>query len=151
MRTERHGGKEVGNHHYLLDSRGTLGLKFWRGASLPLQMLLLFYSLPSRLISFLLSFWHLLPLPNILQCQSLLGCFLTLYLPWAPAGEGVGSWHWGHSPCSQVQCCSLPGEAIPRDVLLSEDETTRFSAAATNAFECIYTYTTFFRLFSPLD
>lgn len=76
--TEREGG----NYHYLLDSRGTLRLKFWRG---------LFYSLPSRLISFLLSFWHHLLLANILQCQTLLGCFLILYLPWVPASwEGIG-------------------------------------------------------------
>lgn len=115
-------------------------------------MLLLCYSLPSRLISFLLSFWHLLPLPNILKRQPLAGCFLTLIRPRARQVVGTGETPWSPGQC----CCtssSQPGAETRSDVLPSEGTTTRFSLVATNEFKCTYAYKlqNYFLVFSPLD
>lgn len=99
----------------------------------------LFCSLPSRVISFLLSFRHL----HLCQYSPpFIGLFppLSLAPSWGSAGETSLTLCYCTSSCQ-------PREAAPRE-LLHGTTTIRFPAVATSA-ECMdtYTYNSAFRYF----
>lgn len=126
-----------GNCHYLLDSREDSSsggehhyIRYFHFSTLSSQTHFLSPQLPTPST-----------LPNILQHQPLLGCFLVLCS--VLAGRSVGR------PYSKSGAAV---DAIPRGVLLSEAVTSGFSSATTEAFEWMYTYTdNNFQILSPID